>query len=309
VVREWGNQRALSLGRSGWRRKPSSLFCREDETLSRSWHKSVLIISNDNLLVQALQEVLSEDDVECCTIPTFTHLSERAGSPDLTIVDARHLCLVGVEGAIADIRKVSDEAIVIVQKRIDLDITGALLQFGATDVIGWPAAKRLLYHKIIIRLQESISSQLKAGRRKFRQDVGAAKVTTSPKPTGGRRITVAVVEDETDIRLGVMRALRAEGFYVRTFVDGYTAARALAYFPIDIVIIDIMMPKLDGMELLRRLRQKVDVPAIFLTAKDEEIDELFGLKMGADDYIIKPFSMRLLVLRLKAVLRRCGYKL
>ena len=74
--------------------------------------------------------------------------------------------------------------------------------------------------------------------------------------------------------------------------------------PPDLAIFDIKMPRMDGMELLRRLRQKSDLPVIFLTSKDEEIDELFGLKMGADDFIRKPFSQRLLVERVKAVLRR-----
>ena len=72
----------------------------------------------------------------------------------------------------------------------------------------------------------------------------------------------------------------------------------------DLAILDIKMPRMDGMELLRRLRQKTDLPVIFLTSKDDEIDELFGLKMGADDFIKKPFSQRLLVERVKAVLRR-----
>jgi two-component system response regulator ChvI len=72
----------------------------------------------------------------------------------------------------------------------------------------------------------------------------------------------------------------------------------------DLAILDIKMPRMDGMELLRRLRQQTDMPVIFLTSKDEEIDELFGLKMGADDYITKPFSQRLVVERVKAVLRR-----
>ena len=78
--------------------------------------------------------------------------------------------------------------------------------------------------------------------------------------------------------------------------------------PPDLAILDIKMPRMDGMETLRRLRQKSDVPVIFLTSKDEEIDELFGLKMGADDFIRKPFSQRLLVERVKAVLRRSGGK-
>ncbi len=84
--------------------------------------------------------------------------------------------------------------------------------------------------------------------------------------------------------------------------------RSMVFSPArrNLAIFDIKMPRMDGMELLRRLRQKSDLPVIFLTSKDEEIDELFGLKMGADDFITKPFSQRLLVERVKAVLRRAS---
>ena len=99
-------------------------------------------------------------------------------------------------------------------------------------------------------------------------------------------------------------ALEAEGFRVRTFYDGAEALTALTHRPADLVVLDIKMPRLDGMELLNRLRRTSDVPAIFLTSKDDEVDEMLGLKMGADDYIRKPFSQRLLIERIRAVLRR-----
>ncbi|MGH7185302.1 MAG: response regulator [Pseudomonadota bacterium] len=99
-------------------------------------------------------------------------------------------------------------------------------------------------------------------------------------------------------------ALEAEGYKVRTYTEGAAALEALTEDPADLGIFDIKMPRMDGMELLRRVRQHSDMPVIFLTSKDEEIDELFGLKMGADDFIRKPFSQRLLVERVKAVLRR-----
>jgi two-component system response regulator ChvI len=99
-------------------------------------------------------------------------------------------------------------------------------------------------------------------------------------------------------------ALEAEGYRVRTYNDGSAALEALLEDPADLGVFDIKMPKMDGMELLRRLRQKSVMPVIFLTSKDEEIDELFGLKMGADDYITKPFSQRLVIERVKAILRR-----
>jgi two-component system, OmpR family, response regulator ChvI len=93
-----------------------------------------------------------------------------------------------------------------------------------------------------------------------------------------------------------------------TYTDGFSALDGFESSPPDLAILDIKMPRMDGMETLRRLRRKSDVPVIFLTSKDEEIDELCGLKMGADDYIRKPFSRRLLVEHVKAVLRRFGGK-
>jgi two-component system response regulator ChvI len=100
--------------------------------------------------------------------------------------------------------------------------------------------------------------------------------------------------------------LEAEGYQVQKYTDGASALQGLQDAPPDMAIFDIKMPRMDGMELLRRIRQKTDMPVIFLTSKDEEIDELFGLKMGADDFIKKPFSQRLLVERVKAVMRRAG---
>ncbi|MCH9807640.1 MAG: response regulator transcription factor [Alphaproteobacteria bacterium] len=118
--------------------------------------------------------------------------------------------------------------------------------------------------------------------------------------------SIALVDDERNILNSLRMALEAEGFKVRTYSDGAAALEALTEEPVDMGIFDIKMPRMDGMELLRRVRQQSDMPVIFLTSKDEEIDELFGLKMGADDYIAKPFSQRLVVERVKAVLRRAG---
>ncbi len=120
--------------------------------------------------------------------------------------------------------------------------------------------------------------------------------------------TITLVDDDRNILTSVSLALEAEGFRINTYTDGATALDGLKQNPPDLAIFDIKMPRMDGMELLRRLRQKSDLPVIFLTSKDEEIDELFGLKIGADDYIRKPFSQRLLVERVKAILRRVGAK-
>ena len=120
--------------------------------------------------------------------------------------------------------------------------------------------------------------------------------------------TIALVDDDHNILTSVSIALEAEGYRVMTYSDGASALDGFKTSPPDVAVLDIKMPRMDGMEMLRRLRQKSDMPVIFLTSKDEEIDELFGLKMGADDFIRKPFSQRLLVERVKAVLRRSTSK-
>ena len=116
--------------------------------------------------------------------------------------------------------------------------------------------------------------------------------------------SIALVDDDRNILTSVSMVLEAEGYEVETYTDGASALSALTHDPPDLAILDIKMPRMDGMELLRRLRLKSDMPVIFLTSKDEEIDEVIGLRMGADDYVRKPFSQRLLVERIRAVLRR-----
>ncbi|WP_281017878.1 MULTISPECIES: response regulator transcription factor [unclassified Minwuia] len=116
--------------------------------------------------------------------------------------------------------------------------------------------------------------------------------------------TIALVDDDRNILTSVAIALEGEGFRVRSFSDGAEALRGLTAQAVDLVVLDIKMPRMDGMETLTRLRRTSDVPVIFLTSKDDEVDEVLGLKMGADDYIKKPFSMRLLIERIRAVLRR-----
>ncbi|HBK92982.1 MAG TPA: DNA-binding response regulator [Parvularcula sp.] len=116
--------------------------------------------------------------------------------------------------------------------------------------------------------------------------------------------TIALVDDDENILTSVSMALEAEGHSVKTYVDGAKALADISAAAPDLVVSDIKMPTMDGMELLRRIRQSSDLPLIFLTSKDEEIDEVLGLTMGADDYVKKPFSQRLLLERVKAVLRR-----
>src|ERR1700749_1478023 len=116
--------------------------------------------------------------------------------------------------------------------------------------------------------------------------------------------TIALVDDDRNILTSVSIALESEGYRIMTYTDGASALEGFKTSPPDLAILDIKMPRMDGMEMVGRHRQKTDMPVIFLTSKDEEIDELFGLKMGADDFIRNPFSQRLLVERVKAVLRR-----
>jgi len=116
--------------------------------------------------------------------------------------------------------------------------------------------------------------------------------------------TIALVDDDRNILASISIALEADGYAVRSYTDGVAALQGLTTHPVDLVILDIKMPRMDGMEMLSRLRKQSNVPVIFLTSKDDEVDEILGLRMGADDYIKKPFSQRLLMERIRAVLRR-----
>ena len=115
---------------------------------------------------------------------------------------------------------------------------------------------------------------------------------------------IALVDDDRNILTSVAMTLEAEGFDVETYNDGQQALDAFNKKLPDMAVLDIKMPRMDGMDLLQRLRQKTTMPVIFLTSKDDEIDEVLGLRMGADDYVRKPFSQRLLVERIRAILRR-----
>lgn len=115
---------------------------------------------------------------------------------------------------------------------------------------------------------------------------------------------IALVDDDRNILTSVAMTLEAEGFEVETYNDGQQALDAFNKRLPDMAVFDIKMPRMDGMDLLQRVRQKTSMPVIFLTSKDDEIDEVLGLRMGADDYVKKPFSQRLLVERIRALLRR-----
>jgi two-component system, OmpR family, response regulator ChvI len=118
---------------------------------------------------------------------------------------------------------------------------------------------------------------------------------------------IALVDDDRNILTSVSMALQAEGFRVKTWNDGETALSDFAAEPPDLVVLDIKMPRMNGMEVLERLRENSGVPVIFLTSKDDEADELLGLRRGADDYITKPFSQKLLIERIRTLLRRQSF--
>ena len=115
---------------------------------------------------------------------------------------------------------------------------------------------------------------------------------------------ICLIDDDQNILASLSLALKSEGYIINTFSDGLSGLNSLKEDDYDIAILDIKMPRLDGLEVLQKLRQTSNLPVIFLTSKDEEVDQLLGLKMGADDYITKPFSQKLLIERVKAILRR-----
>src|ERR1700752_1484891 len=117
---------------------------------------------------------------------------------------------------------------------------------------------------------------------------------------------ITLVDDDENIVASVSLALESHGHTVKAYYDGAAGLAALESEPPDLAILDVKMPRMDGMEVLRRLRRTSDVPVIMLTSKDDEIDEILGFNLGADDYIHKPFSQRLLLERVKALLRRAG---
>ena len=118
--------------------------------------------------------------------------------------------------------------------------------------------------------------------------------------------TIALIDDDRNILTSLSIALEKEGFKVQTYLDGESALIGLARTPPDLAVIDIKMPKMDGEELLKKLRKKTSLPVIFLTSKDDEIDELLGLKLGADDFVKKSggFSIKVLIERIRVQLRK-----
>jgi len=120
-------------------------------------------------------------------------------------------------------------------------------------------------------------------------------------------VKICLIDDDQNILASLSLALKSEKFDVETYSDGISGLEALKKDDFDIAILDIKMPRLDGLEVLQKLRNSSDIPVIFLTSKDDEIDQLLGLKMGADDYITKPFSQKLLIERVKVILKRASF--
>lgn len=162
----------------------------------------------------------------------------------------------------------------------------------ANGVVQWD-----IYRRIPIALKRG---HIAPKSRSMDADAANPVSETSSK----RRSVIALVDDDRNILTTISIALQAEGFATRLYSDGEAALAALVESPPDIAVFDIKMPRMDGMELLRRLRETSSLPVIFLTSKDDEADEEAGLELGADDYIAKPFSLRLLIARIRAILRR-----
>lgn len=119
---------------------------------------------------------------------------------------------------------------------------------------------------------------------------------------------IALVDDDQNILTSVSITLEDEGFIVETYSDGQKGLEGILNNPPDVAVLDVKMPRMDGIELITRLKERMDIPVIFLTSKDDEVDEMLGLRMGAEDYIKKPFSQRLLIERIRVVLRRAEHK-
>ncbi len=120
-------------------------------------------------------------------------------------------------------------------------------------------------------------------------------------------VKICLIDDDQNILASLSLALKSEKFDVETYSDGISGLEGLKQNNFDIAILDIKMPRLDGLEVLQKLRNSSNIPVIFLTSKDDEIDQLLGLKMGADDYITKPFSQKLLIERVKVILKRTAF--
>jgi len=132
----------------------------------------------------------------------------------------------------------------------------------------------------------------------------SAELPPQPPISGSR--TVLVVEDEASLAASLSYNFRKNGFSVIAAGDGIQALQAARRDQPDVIVLDLMLPKMDGIEVCRRIRAESDVPILMLTAKGEELDRVVGLEMGADDYLTKPFSMRELMARVRALLRRAG---
>jgi DNA-binding response OmpR family regulator len=138
--------------------------------------------------------------------------------------------------------------------------------------------------------------------------MSSATTDSRERPGVARPPRVAIVEDEETVREGVTFALRRQGYDVVAFDDGQTASDALEREWPDVVVLDITLPRMDGLEICKRLRARsATLPIIFLTSRDDEIDRVLGLELGADDYMCKPFSMRELLARIKGLLRRAAF--
>jgi two-component system response regulator ChvI len=253
--------------------------------------------------VKVLREEVAKCDVLIAVIgPNWLNASDKSGNRRLS--DPNDFLRVEIAAALQrDIPVIPillDGASVPVAGELPENLKGLAVRNGLV-------VRHASFHSDMDKLVRSLKGPPGgAGRQPSPASAKAAAtdaVTRRPARPIGTPV-IALVDDNRDIVTSVRIALEAEGYRVMTYTDGISALDGFEIAPPDLAILDVMMPRMDGMEMFRRLRQTSDMPVIFLTSKDEEIDELFALKMGADDFIRKPFSQRMLVERVKAVLRR-----
>jgi two-component system response regulator ChvI len=258
------------------------------ETMRPYGSKTVLLISRDARFFAEVQGLLEQSRI--AVVRSDCDEAGDHSEEDIMLLDLRGDPGVAASHLVSMRSRFPWGIIPIVSSNdesFSIRVNFRTLDERISDIIEWPMSATLFRHRIYEQIQVSTSKQFGALRKR--------------RPYGSG---IAVVDDDRNILFSVSRLFEAEGYPIRAYTDGVLGLEGLLADPALLVILDIKMPRMDGMEVLRRFRRYFDTPVIFLTSKDDEFDELYGLKMGADDFIRKPFSQRLLVERVRAILRR-----
>ena len=260
--------------------------------LRREHHaQATLIASDDYFLSQTIEDnVGSEGVLVRRSTRDYEEIVFHLKMPtDLLIVDVR---AIGTDcfKLIGDLRGIFPWQIVFVDFVHSELNEFSLIDSGLSELIRWPTSPSFLCARIRHHLEVSKVTQLAGGAR---------------EPQGPK---IALIDDDLNLLDSLSVALLEEGYRVDTYTDGASALEGFEINPFDLAVLDIKMPRMDGMEMLRKFRTISDIPVIFLTSKEEETDEVAGLQLGAQDYIRKPFLQRVLVGRIKMVLRRVAAK-